>query len=32
LAAYLGSKAMALNHRIKNAPDPDGIPNPGAAI
>ena len=32
LAGYLGPEVMELNHRIKNALDPDGILNPGAAI
>jgi glycolate oxidase len=32
LAGYLGPEAMALNQRIKQALDPDGILNPGAAI
>ena len=32
LADYLGPEAMELNHRIKNALDPDHILNPGAGI
>jgi glycolate oxidase len=32
LAGYLGPDAMALNRRIKQALDPEGILNPGAAI
>ena len=32
LAGYLGPEAMDLNRRIKDALDPDGILNPGAAI
>lgn len=32
LEGYLGPDVMALNQRIKNALDPDGILNPGAAI
>lgn len=32
LAGYLGPEAMALNRRIKQALDPDGILNPGAII
>ncbi len=32
LADYLGEDVMALNHRIKQALDPQGILNPGAAI
>jgi glycolate oxidase len=32
LAGQLGPEAMALNHRIKDALDPLGILNPGAAI
>ena len=32
LAGQLGPEAMALNRRIKDALDPDGILNPGAAI
>jgi glycolate oxidase len=32
LAGQLGPDAMALNRRIKDALDPDGILNPGAAI
>jgi glycolate oxidase len=32
LAGYLGPEAMDLNHRIKQALDPDGILNPGAAL
>jgi glycolate oxidase len=32
LAGYLGPEAMELNHRIKQALDPDNILNPGAAI
>jgi len=32
LPDYLGPEAMELNHRIKNALDPDGILNPGAAM
>ncbi|MCW2689926.1 MAG: FAD/FMN-dependent dehydrogenase [Mycobacterium sp.] len=32
LAGYLGPEAMALTQRIKQALDPDGILNPGAAI
>jgi glycolate oxidase len=30
LPAYLGADALALNHKIKNALDPQGILNPGA--
>ena len=30
LPAYLGPDALALNHKIKNALDPQGILNPGA--
>jgi glycolate oxidase len=32
LPAYLGADAMALNRRIKQALDPDGILNPGAVF
>ncbi len=32
LADYLGAEAMALNRRIKDALDPDGILNPGAGV
>ena len=32
LADYLGADAMALNRRIKDALDPDGILNPGAGV
>jgi glycolate oxidase len=32
LAGQIGPDAMALNHRIKQALDPDNILNPGAAI
>jgi glycolate oxidase len=32
LAGYLGPDALALNRRIKDALDPQGILNPGAAI
>ena len=32
LPAYLGPEAMALNHRIKNALDPQGILNPGTML
>lgn len=32
LAGQIGPDALALNHRIKAALDPDGILNPGAAI
>ena len=32
LASYLGPDAMALNQRIKNALDPQGILNPGAGV
>ncbi|QLQ09768.1 MAG: FAD-binding protein [Nocardioidaceae bacterium] len=32
LADYLGPDALALNHRIKDALDPHGILNPGAAL
>ncbi len=32
LAGYLGPDAMALNRRIKEALDPDGILNPGAGV
>ncbi len=32
LADYLGVEAMALNRRIKDALDPDGILNPGAGV
>ena len=32
LAGQLGPEAMALNRRIKDALDPDGILNPGALI
>jgi glycolate oxidase len=32
LADYLGADAMALNRRIKDALDPDGILNPGVGV
>jgi glycolate oxidase len=32
LADYLGPEAMALNRRIKDALDPQGILNPGAGV
>jgi glycolate oxidase len=32
LAGYLGPEAMALNQRIKDALDPQGILNPGAGV
>jgi glycolate oxidase len=32
LDGYLGPEAMDLNRRIKQALDPQGILNPGAAI
>jgi glycolate oxidase len=32
LPAYLGPEALALNHRIKNALDPQGILNPGTML
>ena len=32
LPAYLGPEALALNHLIKNALDPNGILNPGAML
>ena len=32
LPAYLGPEAMALNQRIKNALDPQGILNPGTML
>jgi glycolate oxidase len=32
LPAYLGADVMALNRRIKDALDPDGILNPGAVL
>lgn len=32
LAAYLGEDVLELNHRIKNALDPQGILNPGAVF
>ncbi len=32
LADYLGDDVMALNHRVKQALDPQGILNPGAGI
>jgi glycolate oxidase len=32
LPAYLGPEAMALNHRIKDALDPQGILNPGTML
>jgi glycolate oxidase len=32
LADYLGAEAMALNRRIKDALDPDGILNPGVGV
>ncbi|MBC7590294.1 MAG: hypothetical protein H7226_04525, partial [Salinibacterium sp.] len=32
LPDYLGPDVLELNHRIKNALDPDGIFNPGAVL
>ncbi|RZI10178.1 hypothetical protein EIG93_16130, partial [Staphylococcus aureus] len=32
LAGYLGPDVLALNQRIKQALDPQGILNPGSAI
>ena len=32
LAGQLGPEAIALNHRIKQALDPEGILNPGAVL
>lgn len=32
LAEYLGADVLELNHRIKNALDPDGIFNPGCVL